>query len=109
MFGSGSDYWQQKFIGLNISHVLYVFQPLPPADIMATVEVVHDEPDTKPSKEVIKEPCPTFGPHPNTKAADFDFQEEVEHFPFKINLGDVHLDKEHQDKFIDLIYGFLIV
>ena len=46
------------------------FQPLPTADIMATVETVHDEPDTKRSKEANKGPCPTFGPHPNTDAAD---------------------------------------
>ena len=78
------------------------FQPLPAAD-MATVKVVHKEPGTKPSKEANKEPHPKFGPHPNTKVADFDFQQEVEHIPFRLNLGDVLLDKEHQAKFIDLI------
>ena len=67
--------------------------------------MVHDEPDTKPSKEANKEPHPTFGPHPNTKEADFDFQKEVECLPFKLILGDVRLDKEHQVKFIDLIYS----
>ena len=81
------------------------FQPLPPADIMATVQVVHNEPATKPSKEANDEPHSKFGPHPNTKVADFDFQKEVEHLPFKLNLGDVHLDKKHQAKFIDLIYS----
>ena len=53
------------------------FQPLPPADIMATVKVVHNEPDLMPSKEVNKEPYPTLGPHPNNKGADFDFQKKV--------------------------------
>ena len=77
------------------------FQPIPLADIMATVKSVHDEPDIKPSAE----PCPTFGPHPKTHAADFDFKQEVEPLPFKLNLGDVHLEKEHQARFIDLIYG----
>ena len=76
------------------------FQPLPPADIMATVKLVHDEPGTKP----LTEPRPTFGPHPNTSVADFDFKQEVECLPFKLNLGDVHLDKEHQARFTDLIY-----
>ena len=57
---------------------------------MATVKVVHNEPDTT---------CP------NTEAADFDFQKEVEHLPFKLNLGDILLDKEHQAKFINLIYS----
>ena len=45
-----------------------VFQPIPPTDIMATVTSVHNEQGTKPSAE----PCPTFGSHPNTSAADFD-------------------------------------
>ena len=81
------------------------FQPLPPADIMATVEGVHDEPDTKPLKEASEEPHPKFGPHSNTNVADFDFQIEVECLPFKVNLGGIHLDKEHQAKFIDLIYS----
>ena len=81
------------------------FQPLPLAYIMATVEAVHDEPDTKPSKESSKEPHPTFEPCSNANVADFDFQKEVEHLPFKLNLGDIHLDKEHQARFINLIYS----
>ena len=91
--------------GVELQHhgdkIEVAFQPLPLADIMATVKSVHDEPGTKPSTE----PHPTFGPHPNTSAADFDFQQEVECLPFKLNLGDVHLDKEHQARFIDLIYS----
>ena len=81
------------------------FQPLPLVDIVATVKAVDNEPDTKPSKEIIKEPHPTFGPHPNTNMADFDFQKEVECLPFRLNLGDIHLDKEHQAKFVDLIHS----
>ena len=82
-----------------------VFQPLPMADITASVKVVQDEPDQMLSKEVSQEPHPTFGPCPNTKVADFNFEKEVEHLPFKLNLGDIPLDKEHQAKFIDLIYS----
>ena len=78
-----------------------VFQPSLLADIMSSVKVVDDEPDHVPSEEASQEPCPTFGPHPNTKAADFNFGKEVEHLPFKLNLG----GKEHQHKFIDLIYS----
>ena len=81
------------------------FQPLPLADIMATVKVVHNEPDTKPSKEANKEPHCKFGPCPINNMAAFDFQKEVECLPFKLNLGNIHLDKEHQAKFIDLIYS----
>ena len=78
-----------------------VFQPIPPADIMTTVKSVHNEPGTKPSAE----PCPTFGPRPNTSAADFNFQQEVACLPFKLNLGDVPLEKGHQARFINLIYS----
>ena len=46
------------------------FQPIPPADIMANVKLVHDEPGAEPSAE----PHPIFGPHPNTSVADFNFQ-----------------------------------
>ena len=81
------------------------FQPLPLTDIMASVKAVHDEPDQMPSKEEVSQEChPTLGLHPNTQAADFDLKKEVECLPFKLNLGDIHLDKEHQAKFIDLIY-----
>ena len=77
------------------------FQPIPLADIMANVKSVHNEPGTEPSAE----PHPTFGPHPNTSVADFNFQQEVECLPFKLNLGDVNLEKEHQARFINLIYS----
>ena len=76
------------------------FQPISLADIIAAVKLVHE-----PGAVQSAEPCPTFGPCPNTRAADFEFQQEVEHLPFKLNLGDVHLEKEHQARFIDLIYS----
>ena len=68
----GVEFQQQ---GKNIE---VAFQPLPPTDIMATVKLIHNEPDTKPSTE----PYPTFGPCPNTDAANFNFQKEVEYLPF---------------------------
>ena len=47
------------------------------ADILASVTVVHDEPDKVPSKEeASQEPHPTFGSHPNTKVADFDLEKK---------------------------------
>ena len=87
------------------NNIEVAFQPLPSVDVMASVKVVHDEPNQVPSKETRQEPHPTFVPHPNTQVADFDFKKEVESLPFKLNLGDVPLDKEHQAKFIDLIYS----
>ena len=91
--------------GVDFQHqgdkIEVAFQPIPVADIVANVKLVHNEPGTKPSAE----PCPTFGPHLNTSAADFHFQQEVECLPFKLNLWDVHLEKEHQARFINLIYS----
>ena len=91
--------------GVDFQHqgdkIQVAFQPIPLADIMANVKSVHDEPGAEPSAE----PHPTFGPHPNTSVADFNFQQEVECLPFKLNLGDVHLEKEHQATFIYLIYS----
>ena len=80
------------------------FQPLPLADIMTSVKVVLDEPEEVPLKEASQEPHPTFGPCPNTQVADFNFKKEVEHLPFRLNLRNLPLDREHQTKFIDLIY-----
>ena len=75
-------------MGLNSKqqgkNIEVAFQPIPPADIMATVKLVYNEPGTKPSAEH----HPTFGPHPNTNVADFNFQQEVECLPFKLNVGE---------------------
>ena len=79
------------------------FQPLPTADIMASIKAVPNEPDQMPSKEEASpEPCPTLGPCSNIQVADFDLKKEIEHLPFKINLGDVPLDKEQK---ANLIYS----
>ena len=48
---------------------------------------------------------PHLDPVPILVQADFNFKQEVEHLPFKLDLGDVHLEKEHQARFIDLIYS----
>ena len=66
--------------------------------------MAHDEPDQVTSKEASQEPHPTFGPHPNTKVADFNSEKEVKCLSFQLNLGDIPLEIEHQAKFIDLIY-----
>ena len=80
-------YWIEHLqwdYGVEFQHqgnkIEVAFQPIPLADIMATVKLVHNEPGTKPSIE----PCPTFRPHPNTSVADFDFQQEVECPPLKL-------------------------
>ena len=46
-----------------------------------------------------------FGPRPDTQATDFDLKAEVQHLPFKLNLGqEVKLTHIQQGQFIDLIY-----
>ena len=60
----GDEFHQQE------KSIEVAFQPIPPGDILASVKVVHNEPDTKPPTENIKEPCTIFGHHPNTDAAD---------------------------------------
>ena len=47
----------------------------------------------------------TFGPHPNTPVADFNFKKEVECLLFKLILGDILLEKENEEKCINLIYS----
>ena len=71
-------YWVEHLpwdYGFELHHegenVEVAFQPLPLADIVATVKVGHDESDTKPLKGGSKKPCSKFGPSPNTNVADF--------------------------------------
>ena len=51
---------------------------------------------------------PIFGPRPDTKAADFNFEIEIQCLPFKLNLGeDANMIHIQQGQFIDLIYDHL--
>ena len=46
-----------------------------------------------------------FGPRPNTKAVDFNFEAEIKCLPFKLNLGeDTNMTCMQQGQFIDFIY-----
>ena len=48
---------------------------------------------------------PVCGPRPDTQAADFDFEAEIQHLPFKLYLGEeAKLTCIQQGQFIDLIY-----
>ena len=48
---------------------------------------------------------PVFGPRSDTQSTDFDFEAEVKHLPFKLNLRDeAKLTCIQQSRFIDLIY-----
>ena len=43
--------------------------------------------------------------HPSTQTADSNFKKEVENLSLMLKLRKVPLDKEHQVKFIDLVYS----
>ena len=46
-----------------------------------------------------------FGLRPDTQSTDFNFEAEVKHLPFKLNLGEeAKLTCIQQSQFIDLIY-----
>ena len=48
---------------------------------------------------------PVFGPRLDTQAADFDFEAEIQHLPFKLNLREeAKMTHVQQGWFIDLIY-----
>ena len=66
------------------------FLPVVPDTIRVQVEQVESTPtdiSTPDSNEK-----PVFGPRPDTQAADFDFEAEVKHLPFKLNLGEEAID-----------------
>ena len=90
MFGFSSHCWQQNYFGVEHlpwdygvefhqegNEIDVAFQPLPMADIMASVKVVHNGPDQVPlNEEAIPEPLPTFRPCPNTQVANFDLKKK---------------------------------
>ena len=90
MFGSGSHCWQQNVFGVEHlpwdngvefhqqrKKIEVAFQPLPMADIMASMKAVHNKPDKVPSKEkASKEPHPTFRPCSNTQMTNFNLKKK---------------------------------
>ena len=70
-----------------------------------------EDPETAESKTTPKgnsesedQEKPTFGQRPDTSSPNFDFKKELEHLPFKINIGEAPLSRQQQGQFIDLIY-----
>ena len=61
------------------------FLPVVPDTIRVQLEQVETTPtDISPPNSSKR---PVFGPRPDTKAADFDFEAEVQCLPFKLNWG----------------------
>ena len=47
---------------------------------------------------------PKFGPRPNFKDPDFDFDMELSRLPFPVNMGEVNMSELQQKRFLELIY-----
>ena len=80
------------------------FSPVAPNSIRVRSEQVESTtPDIPPPTSNEK---PSFGPRPDVKAANFDFQAEIDCLPFKLNMGtEVNMTHEQQSWFINLIYN----
>ena len=79
------------------------FLPVVPNTIRVQVEQVESTPtDISPPHSSEK---PVFVPRSAPQAVDFDFEAEVQHLPFKLNLGEeAKLTCIQQSQFIALIY-----
>ena len=79
------------------------FLPVVPDNIRVQVEQVESTSTGTSTPNSIERPV--FGRRPDTQSADFNFEAEVKHLPFKLNLGDeAKLTCIQQSQFIDLIY-----
>ena len=79
------------------------FSPVAPDSIRVRSEQV--ESTTSDSTAPTSYEKPSFGPRPDVKATNFDFQAEINCLPFKLNMGTkVNMTHEQQSQFINLIY-----
>ena len=81
------------------------FSPVAPNSIRVRseqVETVTSSIDPPTSSEK-----PSFGPRPDTESKNFDFKAEIDHLPFKLNMGTtVEMTCEQQSRFINIIYDY---
>ena len=91
---------ERKGDNINIS-----FSPVAPTSVRVKSEQVESiTSDITPPTSNGK---PSFGPRPDMKAVDFDFQTEINYLPFKLNIGtEVNRTCEQQSWFINLIYDY---
>ena len=88
----------RKGDNINIS-----FSPVAPNSIRIKLEQVESTmsyitPPTSNEK-------PSFGPRPDVNSTDFDFLAEINHLPFKLNMGiEFNMTYEQQRWFINVIY-----
>ena len=79
------------------------FSPVPPNSIRVRSEQVETTtPDIDPPTSSEK---PSFGLRPDVESENFDFRAEIDHLPFKLNMGTtVEMTHEQQSWFINIIY-----
>ena len=116
MFGFGNPCWPLNYLPQIIDKIEHrasmerkgdniniSFLPVTPNIIRVQLEQVEvTSSDITPSTSSDK---PAFGPRPNTNAADFDFEAEINCLPFKWNMGtDAKMTCAQQRQFINIIY-----
>ena len=79
------------------------FSPVAPDSIRVRLEQVETvTSNIDPPTSIEK---PSFGPRPDVESENFDFKAEVDHLPFKLNMGTmVEMTREQQSWFINIIY-----
>ena len=50
-----------------------------------------------------QDPLPTFGSRPG-RSVTFNFENEIQMLPFKLNIGPVHMSKELEARLLNMIY-----
>ena len=95
------EHWVDIEVEGDVANVSFL--PVVPDTIRVQVEQV-DATSTDTATPNSQEKA-VFGPRPDTQSTDFDFETEIKHLPFKLNLGDeAKLTCVQQSWFIDLIY-----
>ena len=90
--------------------IKFGFQPVPTAELQAEIMATSQESANEDSNDETKaddenDIKPKYGPYSDTLSPDFDFKAELEHPPFKLNLGEAPLSQEQQARLIDITYN----
>ena len=84
------------------NNILVGFQPVPPQLINTSSCQVEAGPIQLDSSKIER---PEFGPRPDTNSAEFDFEKELDHLPFQLNIRrEAKLMQDQQSQFINLVY-----
>ena len=86
----------QSFLSHDGNEIKVTFHPIPKSDIQEEIlsqSVSQGSGNESEGKSGTKErgEKPKFGPQPNFKDPNFDFQNELKRLPFPINLGEIEM------------------